>query len=54
VRTTHHPNGKKQIHLDTPRSAQCLRHHVWMASCGDCRDARTHVHSPARDEREAA
>ena len=23
-----------------PRRARCLRHHVWMAACTDCRDAR--------------
>lgn len=22
-----------------PRPALCLRHHVWMAACDDCRDA---------------
>jgi hypothetical protein len=40
VSTTQHPNDK-QNHVDlTPRPAQCLRHHVWMAACPDCRDAR--------------
>jgi hypothetical protein len=29
----------------TPSTDRCLRHHVWMAACGDCRTART----PLRD-----
>jgi hypothetical protein len=37
VSTTNHPN--RQINLDS-RPARCLRHHVWMAACDDCRDAR--------------
>jgi hypothetical protein len=37
VSTTHRPN--RQIHLD-PRPARCLRHHVWMAACDDCRKQR--------------
>jgi hypothetical protein len=37
VSTTHHPNDPKNI-ADPP--VRCLRHHVWMAACPDCRDAR--------------
>jgi hypothetical protein len=25
---------------ETQRRARCLRHHVWMAACADCKDAR--------------
>ncbi|WP_167761013.1 hypothetical protein [Geodermatophilus sp. DF01-2] len=35
-------------HSDRP--ARCLRHHVWMAACDDCRDAHTVV---VRDRRAA-
>ncbi|WP_164704396.1 hypothetical protein [Blastococcus litoris] len=42
--STHHLN---QIPVQFSRHVRCLRHHVWMAACDDCRDART-----ARLERE--
>ncbi|WP_167759042.1 hypothetical protein [Blastococcus sp. TF02A-35] len=35
--TTHHPNKRTTTHSTTP--ARCLRHHVWMAACHDCRQA---------------
>ncbi|WP_158544872.1 hypothetical protein [Blastococcus sp. TF02-09] len=34
------------IHLTTPRprpAARCLRHHVWLAACGDCREQHAEV-----------
>ncbi|MGY1712564.1 hypothetical protein ACI8AC_23945 [Geodermatophilus sp. SYSU D00758] len=34
----HHP--VHQIHVPSARPARCLRHHVWMAACDDCRTAR--------------
>lgn len=37
TRTT--PNT--QIHVATSRPDRCLRHHVWMAACDDCRAAHT-------------
>jgi hypothetical protein len=41
VSTTHHPISENtQIHDDQHRPARCLRHHVWMAACPDCHDAR--------------
>jgi hypothetical protein len=36
VSTTHHPDPKTTV---PQREARCLRHHVWMAACDDCRDA---------------
>jgi hypothetical protein len=42
----HHLNDRTRT---GPRPARCLRHHVWMAACGDCRDAHT---APVRDLRE--
>ncbi|SDX64759.1 hypothetical protein SAMN05660209_00960 [Geodermatophilus africanus] len=41
--TVHHPVRP------VLRPARCLRHHVWMAACSDCRDAHT---APVRDLRE--
>lgn len=41
VNTTHLPSETgNHLHPDDQRPAQCLRHHVWIASCDDCRDAR--------------
>jgi hypothetical protein len=31
---------ENRINFDTTRPMQCLRHHVWMAACPDCHDAR--------------
>ncbi|MDP5182558.1 hypothetical protein QOZ88_07895 [Blastococcus sp. BMG 814] len=40
--TTHlHPHDQK------PTTSRCLRHHVWMAACADCREAHR-VPSPRR------
>jgi hypothetical protein len=36
VSTTHHPDTVTTV---PQREARCLRHHVWMAACDDCRDA---------------
>ncbi|MFW3169689.1 hypothetical protein [Geodermatophilus sp. CPCC 206100] len=45
MRTVHHPTDPVR---PDPRPVRCLRHHVWMAACDDCRDARTprHQHRP--------
>jgi hypothetical protein len=41
VSTTHstHENTSP-LNGRVPSQADCLRHHVWMAACPDCRDAR--------------
>ncbi|WP_170182365.1 hypothetical protein [Blastococcus colisei] len=36
--TVHHPN---QVHSQHSRPLRCLRHHVSMAACEDCRYVRT-------------
>src|SRR4051794_28259727 len=41
VTTAHDPN--EQIRLDPRRPSRCLRHHVWMAACDECRDVRAAV-----------
>lgn len=38
VNTQHHPHRDPTVLL--PATLRCLRHHVWMAACGDCRAAR--------------
>jgi len=46
VSTQHDP-----IHATTPRprpAARCLRHHVWLAACGDCREQHADVLSGRR------
>src|SRR5437764_1039480 len=50
VSTTHDPDTTKLIVPDE-RPVQCLRHHVWMAACADCRDARLMVwwHAPSAE-----
>lgn len=41
VSTIHFPQETRNHRRpDDHQPAQCLRHHVWMASCADCRDAR--------------
>jgi len=45
----HDPNHHNRAHARP--SSRCLRHHVWMAYCGDCRDA----HAPlVKSRRETA
>jgi hypothetical protein len=39
VNSQHNPNTHVQFRSDRP--FQCLRHHVWMAACTDCRKAHT-------------
>jgi hypothetical protein len=34
VRTEHRPND-----VNRPTTPRCFRHTVWMAYCGDCREA---------------
>jgi hypothetical protein len=41
VTTMHHPND--QIRSLSRRPGRCLRHHVWMAACDECRDVRADV-----------
>jgi hypothetical protein len=41
VSTPHHSNDRTRI--DSRSAARCLRHHVWMAYCGDCRDAHAPI-----------
>ncbi|WP_166509460.1 hypothetical protein [Blastococcus sp. TF02-8] len=44
--TTYHPNKKStSAVLD-----RCLRHHVWMAACADCRT----VHARPNDQAEGS
>jgi len=45
---------RNQITVQPSRPARCLRHHVWMAACGDCRDARSARVSGERDTTRAA
>jgi hypothetical protein len=44
VTTQHHPDDRTAL---PPRPARCLRHHVWMAACPACRDARVDTAAPA-------
>jgi hypothetical protein len=41
VSATHDMNA--QIPIQPQRPFRCLRHHVWMAACDDCRKQRTPV-----------
>jgi hypothetical protein len=34
------PDPTDQVPVHPRRPARCLRHHVWMAACGQCREAR--------------
>jgi len=51
VSTKHHLT---QITVQPSRPVRCLRHHVWMAACDDCRDARTARVGGERDITRAA
>ncbi|RBY91205.1 hypothetical protein DQ241_05960 [Blastococcus sp. TF02A-30] len=46
---THEPSSRlrDRVRTQADRQARCLRHHVWMAACDDCRDARR----PRTDDR---
>jgi hypothetical protein len=37
VRTKYRPNDLNNT--DARSTRRCFRHHVWMAYCGDCREA---------------
>jgi hypothetical protein len=39
VSTTYHPDPKNPVDPNPQHSARCLRHHVWMAACDECREA---------------
>jgi len=39
VNTTYHADQNDPVGPAPRRTARCLRHHVWMAACDDCRDA---------------
>jgi len=43
----HDPND--QVPFDPRRPARCLRHHVWMAACDECRDVRAAVVKGGRE-----
>ncbi len=47
VRITHDPDDRDRS--QTPTTSRCLRHHVWMASCGDCREAHAPILQRARE-----
>jgi hypothetical protein len=51
VSTTHHSD---QIQGHHPRRVRCYRHHVSMASCGDCGRVRTDQLARRREAARAA
>jgi len=51
VSTTYHRDQNTPVDPAPRRAARCLRHHVWMAACDDCRDAHAVPRQPTATDR---
>ena len=51
VSTMHHPN---KVYFPPTRPVRCFRHHVSMASCGDCSRVRSAELARKRETAETA